>query len=75
MTRPNVVVFLLSAILAVSCDDEYPVDYNQCHCQDNGIGGWENPKDTTGVNQKGTTGGFAVSLDDWTDSYADNIKL
>ena len=76
MKRLPVLSFLvLMASLAIlSCEDDY---YDrECTCSHGGvIGGWEDPDDTTSVNQKDTTGGFDISLENWGNSETHDIPL
>ena len=74
MIRPPAVLVLLLTCIAVSCEDDYPFD-SSCHCHDNGIGGWEDSKDTTIVNRTDTVGGFEISVDNWENSEIRDIKL
>ena len=59
MKRLPVLSFLvlMTSLAILSCEDDY---YDrECTCPHGGvIGGWEEPDDTTSVNQKDTTGGF-----------------
>lgn len=77
MIRPLTVVLLLmaTAFAAVSCDNEFPLEDCPCHNQNNGIGGWEEGKDSTVVNNKDSVGGFEVSLDKWDNSETHDIHL
>lgn len=56
-----------------SCDDYEPLGV--CPCNHGGdIGGWENA-DTTSVNNKDTTGGFEIILDNWGERQQQDITL
>lgn len=74
MIKHSSVLALLLTCFVVSCEDDYPY-YSTCHCRDNGIGGWDNPKDTTSVGRQDTVGGFEISVEKWKDSEIHDIKL
>lgn len=76
MKRLPVLSFLvlMASMAFLSCEDDYD-DY-ECTCTHGGvIGGWDNPNDTTTVNQKYSTGGFEVTLENWTNSETHDIDL
>ena len=67
-------LMLMASLAILSCEDDY---YDrECTCPHGGvIGGWEEPDDTTSVNQKDTTGGFEISLENWGNSETHDIPL
>ena len=76
MKRLPVLSFLvlMASMAFLSCEDDYD-DY-ECTCTHGGvIGGRDNPNDTTTVNQKDSTGGFEVTLENWTNSETHDIDL
>ena len=76
MKRLPVLSFLvlMASLASTSCEDDYY--YRECTCPQGGvIGGWEEPDDTTSVNQKDTTGGFEISLENWGNSETHDIPL
>lgn len=76
MTRLPVLSLLVLMVLTAftSCEDYYE-DY-ECTCPHGGvIDGWDEPDDTTSVNQKDTTGGFDVSVEKWENPETHDIHL
>ena len=76
MKRLPVLSFLvlMASMAFLSCEDDYD-DY-ECTCTHGGdIGGWGITNDTTTVNQKDSTGGFEVTLENWTNSETHDIDL
>ena len=76
MERLSVFSFmvLIVSMAFTSCEVEY---YDrECTCSCGGvIGGWEEPDDTTSINQKDTTGGFKISLENWGESETYDTPL
>ena len=76
MKLKPILLFLVLFILmtTISCD-VYEEDAI-CTCPHGGtIGGWEEPEDTTSVNQKDTTRGLEVILEDWGNSETHDISI
>lgn len=76
MIRLSVLPLLVIAVLLVfsSCEDYYG-DY-ECPCPHGGvIDDWSEPEDTASINQKDTTGGFEVILEDWNNRETHDISL
>ena len=66
------VIFI--SMTSTSCDHEY--EDIECTCPHGGaIGGWEEPDDTTDINQRDTTGGFEISLEDWENTETHDIAI
>lgn len=68
------ILVIFISTTSTSCEHEY--EDTECTCPQGGvIGGWEEPDDTTVVNQKDTTGGFEVSLEDWGNTETHDISI
>ena len=74
MKRLPVLFFLILALSMSfpSCEEH---DY-ECTCpQVSVIGGWDEPDDTTSVEQKDTTGGFEISVENWDNPETHDISI
>jgi len=73
VTLPLLVMIFVPIL--VSCDKEWPDDICNCQPGGNGIDGWDEANDSTIVNKKDSTGGFAVSMEQWGDTCVHNIRF
>lgn len=72
---PVLSLLVLLVLVSFSSCEDYPYDY-ECTCPHGGaIDGWDEPDDTTSVNQKDTTGGFSISVDNWKEAETHDIPL